>query len=167
MAGETFLSNWVVSDFILPFLLVFAIVFAILEKTKLLGEKHQINAIVSFVIGLIFVAAVFPKQVVGNLVLFLTVSLIVVFVGLLIWGFLSGGEIKVEGGVKKLAAFVLIIALIIAVFWAVGLRVEFFNRVTDFLFYSSWSSEFWLNAAFVVTIAIAMALIWRSTPAGK
>ncbi|MBI4116882.1 hypothetical protein HY449_04010 [Candidatus Pacearchaeota archaeon] len=166
MAGETFLSNWVVSDFILPFVLIFALVFALLEKTKLIGERHQLNAIVAFVVGLIFVAAIFPKQVVGNLVLFLTVSLIVVFVGLLIWGFLSGGEIKVEGGVKKFAAVALIIALIIAVLWAVGLKVEFFNQVTNFLFYSSWSSTFWLNVTFVGVIAIALALILK-TSGGK
>ena len=163
MAGETFLSNWVVSDFILPFILIFALVFALLEKTKLLGERHQLNAIVSFVVGLIFVAAIFPKQVVGNLVLFLTVSLIVVFVGLLIWGFLSGGEIKVEGGAKKLAAVVLILALIIAVLWAVGLKVEFLNQVTNFLFYSSWSSTFWLNAIFIGVISIALALILKNS----
>ena len=56
---ETFLQNWIVAKFVLPFFLVWFIVFAILEKAKPLGEKHQLNALVSTVIGLIFVSAVF------------------------------------------------------------------------------------------------------------
>ena len=71
MAAETILQSTIVSKFILPFLLVFFIVFAILEKTKLLGDgQKQLNALLAFVIGLIFTGAVFPKEVVGNLVLF-------------------------------------------------------------------------------------------------
>jgi len=71
----TFLQSTIVAKFILPFLLVFFVVFAVLEKIKLLGEdKKQLNALVAFVIGLIFVGAVFPKEVVGNLVLFLSIE---------------------------------------------------------------------------------------------
>ena len=53
-------------DVVLPFLLVFAVVFGILEKTKILGtekvgdheySRKNLNAIVSFVLGLLVVAA--------------------------------------------------------------------------------------------------------------
>ena len=160
MAEETFLNNWIVAKFILPFFLIFFILFAILEKTKLLGDgKHTLNAWVSAIIGLVFVSVVFPKEVVGNLILFLTVAMIVIFVSLLLWGFVSGGEIKIEGGMKKLAGIVLIAAVIIAIFWAVGLRVEFLNDVIDFLFYQSWSSTFWTNVLFLGAIAIALAVV--------
>ena len=163
MAEVTFLSNWIVAKFILPFLLIFFILFAILEKTKILGDRtHQLNVFVSLVVGLIFVGVVFPKEVVGNLILFLTVAMIVVFVTLLLWGFVSG-RTEVEGWVKKLAGIVLIIAVVIAIFWAVGLRVEFLNNLIDFLFYSSWSGTFWTNVVFVGAVAIAIAIVLKNT----
>ena len=84
-------SLWIFTQFALPFLLIFAVLYGILEKTKILGDgKHQINAIVSFVVGLIFVSAVHPKEIVGNLILFLTVALVVVFVALYSGDLLKG-----------------------------------------------------------------------------
>ena len=90
---NTILQNWIFSDFIFPLLLVFLVVFAILEKTSALGKNKQIDALVALVIGLIFVGFSYPKLVVSNMILFLVVALIVMFVGLLLWGFISGGEI--------------------------------------------------------------------------
>ena len=146
--------------------LIFFIVFAILEKTKILGDgKHQLNTLVGAVIGLVFVSAVFPKQVTGNLILFLTVAIVVIFVGLLIWGFANGGDASIPGGVKKLAGIAVIIAVIIAVLWAAGLKIEFFNNLFDFLFNSGWSATLWTNASFIVVIAIAAALIWTGAKA--
>jgi len=61
-----FLRDFGLFDIILPFLLVFAVVFGILEKTKILGtekvgdheySRKNLNAIVSFVLGLLVVAA--------------------------------------------------------------------------------------------------------------
>ena len=168
MAEVTFLSNWIIAKFILPFALIFFIFFAILEKTKVLGDgRHTLNAWVSAIIGLIFVTAVFPKEVVGNLILFLTVAMIVVFVTILLWGFISGGDAKIEGWVKKLAGIVLIAAVAIAIFWAVGLRIEFLNNLVDFLFYSSWSSTFWTNVVFIGAIAVAIAIVLKTKGSGS
>src|SRR3989344_4428063 len=89
---ETILQHWIFTSFVFPFLLIFFIVFGILQKSKLFGEAKQLNALIAFVIGLIFVGAVFPKLVVGNLILFLTVAVVVMFVALLLWGFVAGGE---------------------------------------------------------------------------
>jgi hypothetical protein len=167
MAAETILQSTVVSKFILPFLLVFFIIFAILEKTKLLGDgQKQLNALTAFVLGLIFVGAVFPKEVVGNLVLFLSVAMVVVFVTLLLWGFAGGGKGELSGNVKKLAAVGVFVAVFIAVLWAVGVKLAqvntFFNTLVDFLFYQSWSSAFWTNALFIVVIAVALAVVLKS-----
>ena len=167
MAYETFLQTEIVAGFILPFLLIFFIVFAILEKTKIFGEKHQLNALTSFVIGLIFVGAVFPKVVVGNLILFLTIAIVTMFVGLLLWGFTLGGEAQLSNGIKRLLGIVIIISVIIAVFWAVGLRVEFLNNLIDFIFYSSWSGTLWTNVLFVAAIAVALAIAWKGSGGGK
>lgn len=169
MVAETILQSTIVSKFILPFLLVFFIVFAILEKTKLLGDgRKQLNALLAFVIGLIFTGAVFPKEVVGNLILFLTVAIVVVFVTLLIWGFVSGGkEISLDGRTKKILGVGTILSVVVAVFWAMGTKLSgvdsFLGNLSDFLFYQSWSSVFWTNALFLIVIAVALGFMLRKS----
>jgi len=161
MVQETILQHWILAKFIVPFLLMFFIVFAVLERTKVLGEdKKQLNAMLSFVIGLIFVGSVFPKEVVSNLVLFLTVALVIVFIILLLWGFVSGAEkVEVSSGMKKFGAVVIFIAVIIAVLWA----TKSATLVTDLLFRQSWSQSFWTNLSFIVVIAAALAAVWKTS----
>jgi len=158
MAEETILQHWIFTRFAFPFLLMFFIVFAVLEKTKLLGEdKKQLNALISFVVGLIFVSAVYPTLVVSNLILFLTVALVVVFIALLLWGFVFGEkeEFKIKGWMKWVLGVLIGIAVVVAVLWATGVQ----NKVIGLLFNQTWSSAFWTNALFVVVIAIALALV--------
>jgi len=162
MEGETIFQHWIVTQFILPFLLIFTITFAILQKTKVLGDgKKQVDAIVAFVIGLIFVSVIFPKIVVANLILFLTVALIVVFVVLLLWGFISGGSMEKDmftGKAKWVVFGVVVAAVIIALIFAMGIESGLFG----FLFYNSWSSDFWINFFFVAVVVVAIALVLRS-----
>lgn len=155
----TFLQHWIFTQFLFPFLLVFFIIFAILEKTKLFGEgKKQINALTAFVIGLIFVGAIYPKLVVTNMVLFLTVALVVVFVVLLIWGFIFGDEkgfsIKDNKWMKWLLGGISGIALIGGIIWATGLWGE-----TGEFFRQELTQNIITNAAFVLVIAVALALV--------
>ncbi|MCK5149763.1 hypothetical protein KAJ87_02465 [Candidatus Pacearchaeota archaeon] len=159
--ADTIFQHFIVQDFILPFLLIFTLVFAILEKTKLLGDgKKQLNAIVAFVIGLIFVTAVFPKEVVGNLMLFLTVALVIMFVIMLLWGFVFGDikdGFKPEGWMKIGLGLIIGIATIAAVIWAVGIR----GGIIDFLFRQSWSSTFWTNFSFVIIVVLVLVYFIR------
>ena len=79
--SDTIFSSPIFLDIILPFLLVFTLVFAILDKSKLLGEgKKQINAIISLVVGLILIGFPFARNIVVNLIPFLVVSLVILFV---------------------------------------------------------------------------------------
>ena len=158
--AETILQHWIFTEFAFPFLLIFFILFGILEKTKVFGDgKRQLNALVAFVVGLIFVGAVSPKLVVGNLILFLTVAIVVVFIGLLLWGFVSGEEAKIPGKIKPLAGAVVILSVAIALLWALGVQITFFNNIFDFLFRSSWSTDFWTNASFIIVVTMAIALV--------
>ena len=156
--GETILQSEVFSRFILPFFLVFFVTFALLEKTKLFGDgKKQIDAMIAFVIGLIFVSVLYPTLVVNNLILFLTVALVSIFVILLLWGFIFGGEkgFSPEPWMKIALAIVVGIAFIIAIIWATG----FNTQLADYLFRQSWSKAFWTNLGFILAIAIALALV--------
>lgn len=158
----TILQNPVLTNFVYPFLLIFFILFAVLEKSKLFGDKKtQINALISFVISFIFVTAVFPKQVVGNLMLFLGIGLVVIFVVLMLWGFIMGeGGLKIfensPKGLKLAIGIFIIIAVFFAVLWAVGVDT---SSYFDKLFASSWSSKFWNNFVFIVLVVVALAVM--------
>lgn len=156
MADTTFLNYSIISDFLLPFLLVFFIIFAILERTKIFGaDKKQLNALTSFVIGLIFVTAVYPKLVVSNLILFLTVAIVAIFVILLIWGFIFGDtKSPLEHGLVLGLGIIATIVFIGAVIWATGLYNTFGNY-----FSSGTGSAIITNAVFLIVIGIALALV--------
>jgi len=166
MAEETILQHWVFTRFVLPFLLIFFIVFGVLEKTKLFGsDKKQLNALIALVIGLILVGAASPTLTISHLILFLTIAVVVLFVALLLWGFVSGEEgLKFEKAPKALKWFigiVIVIAVIIALLWALGTEASFSGVIFNFLFKSDWSKSFWTNLSFVVVIIIALVLVLR------
>jgi len=161
MAAENVLQSEVLTEFLYPFLLIFFIVFALLEKTQIFGDdKKQVNAMIAFVIGIMFVAAVDTQLLVGNLVVFLSVGVVLVFVVLLLWGFVTGEKAKFEGGggLKIFIAIIIIIAVVIFLFVATGIS----NDAVEWLFESSWSSDVWTNLIFVVIIAAALAVVLKS-----
>lgn len=169
MAAETILQHWLLTDFVLPFLLIFAIIFALLEKSKILGDdKKQINAIIALVVGLIFVGVAFPKLIVGNMVQFLAVAIVIIFVTLLLWGFATGSELKTNimdnRGVKWTFGIVLIIAVILAILWATGTNL---GTDLNFLFGSSWSSGFWTNLIFIAVIVAVVVTVARTASKAK
>jgi len=164
MAIETILQHEVLTSFAYPFLLIVFITFAILVKTKLLGENQQINAAVAFVIAMIFVSAFQPKLIVGDLILFLTVALVVLFVALLLWSFLMGGgdSLKIfenaSNPLKWVFGIIIVIAVTIAVLVATGMG----SSVIDILFKQEWSKSLWTNVAFIVVIVVALALMLKT-----
>jgi len=172
MVQETILQHWIFTEFVLPFLLIFAIVFGVLEKAKFFGGgSKQLHATIAFVIGMIFVSVLAPKLVVANLILFLTVALVTMFVGLLLWGFVAGENgLKFENAPKGLKWFIGIVVAIAAVaglLWAGSVNWDFLGNWFDFLFVSPWSGEFWTNFFFVAVVIVAVALVLKSstTPA--
>jgi hypothetical protein len=162
--SAVFLQNSVFTTIILPFLLIFFIIFAILQKTKVLGsDKSSLDAFVSFVIGLIVVMAFNYSTVINNLVLFLSLSLVVVFVILVLWGFLSGEEgfkLSEHKSFRTILLIIVIIAVILGIFWAFGIPLSGgTNSVTNFLFGQVWSEPFWTNLIFVLLIGAALAIV--------
>ncbi len=160
MADVIFLQNDLFTKFLFPFLLAFFIVFAILERTKLFGEgKKQLNALTAFVIGLIFVTAVYPVLVVNNLILFMTVALVAIFVILMIWGFIMGDYTKFQS--NKILSWILIViagvAFIAAVIWATG----WYSNLANFFSNTGLSQTIATNAVFVIVIAVALALVLK------
>jgi len=155
---ETILQHWIFTRFAFPFLLAFFIVFAILEKTKIFGDgKKQINAMVAFIIGMIFVGVAYTTDVVTNLVLFLTVALITMFIAMLIWGFITG-DAKIEGKpVKIIFGIALAIAIAIALLWATG----YYDEIYNWLFKQTWSKTFWVNFLFIAALLGAVVFAMK------
>lgn len=156
------LQNDVLVEFVYPFLLIFFVVFAVLEKTKIFGDdKKQINALVGLIIGLMFVATTSPRLLVDNLIWFLAVSLIIVFVVMLLWGFVTGGEANFGDfkAMKIIGGILIVLAVLIAVFVFTGI----WDSVYDTLFSQDWSSDLWSNVIFLVVIAGALAAVLAGT----
>lgn len=172
MATSIILQNSLFTTILLPFLLVFLLVFAVLERTKIFGENRtQLNAFISFVIGLIVVAAFNYSSVINNLVLFLSIGLVILFVALLLWGFVSNGEsgfdFKNHTGLRAVFFIVLILAVLLGVLWAFGIPLTGSGSVTDFLFNQVWSQPFWTNLIFIVIVGVLLAVILRMGSGSK
>ena len=154
-AGEIFM------EYILPFLLVFTLTFAILDKTKLLGEgKRQINAIISLVIGIILIGFSTAQQIIVRLIPFFAVSLIVLFVFMLLYGFMSGnkdGDV-LSKGLKIALGIIIGLAVIVAVLWITGA----WDVIYDTLIGKDSAGKIWLNVLLIALIGGAMAIVLSS-----
>ncbi len=154
---DNVLSSEIFLDMILPFLLVFTLVFAILEKTKLLGEeKKQINAIISLVVGLILIAFPMPRDIIVKLMPFLAVVLVILFVFMLLYGFVSGKEKDVlNKGLKITLGIIVGLSVIVAVLWISGAWDYIYQR----LIYEDYAGKVWINVLIIAIIGGAMAVV--------
>ena len=102
-------------EIFLPFLLVFAIVFAVLEKTKIFGEKSNINVVVAFIIGLLLVVQQGVVATINNFLPQVSLIIVVALAFLLVVAMLAGREFE---GLKNwgltAATIIAVIALVLA-----------------------------------------------------
>jgi len=159
--AEPIFTSWIFSDYILPFVLVFTLVFAILEKSKLLGDsKKQVNAIVGLVVGLILISFSFARDMVVMLMPFLAVSIVILFVFMLLYGFVMGkkdGDV-LHKGVKIALAIILGLALITALLLISGI----WDEVYDFLFNREGAGQIWINVLLIAVITGAIIAVVSS-----
>jgi len=161
--AETILSHPFFTELILPFLLVFALIFAILDKTKILGEgKRQINAIISFVIGLLLIAFPFPRSIIVNLMPFLAVVAVILLVFMILYSFATGEkEFKMSKGLKITFGILIGVALIVALLVTTGYWDSFIGAVSG-----GEGSTIATNLLFVIIIIAAIAIVWGSGKGG-
>jgi len=144
-------------EYILPFVLVFTLIFAILQKSKLLGEdKRQINAILGMVIGLILIASPFSRYIVVELMPFLAVFAVVLFVFMLLYGFIGG---KTEGDIlskpwKIVFNIILVVALVSVLLYITG----YWDYTWDFIF-GGGSGQVFVNGFMIIAIAGAIVAV--------
>jgi len=149
-----FLTLPLFKDIILPFVLIFTLVFAILEKSRLLGEdKHQINAIIGFVMAGILITFSTQVEWISQFVIFLVISLMILFVFMLLYGFAYSGKdgFTLGEGYKKLIAGIAFVAVVIATLIITGYSDKAVNFFT--------SDSIGSSILFIVIIAAAIAAV--------
>ncbi|MBU0957329.1 MAG: hypothetical protein KKF56_00815 [Nanoarchaeota archaeon] len=165
MAVETILQAPLFVEIIFPFLLVFVLIFAILEKSKVLGDdKHQINAVVALVVGLIFIAFPYPRSIVVNLMPFLAVVAVIILVFMVLFGFVAAGKegFTMNKGLKITFGVLIAIALVIAVL----VSTDYWDTVID-VFQGESSGTLITTIIFVAIIGGAIAVVLTTGGDGK
>ena len=144
-------------NYILPFVLVFTLIFAILQKTQLLGEgKKQNDSLVALVIGLILIAFPFARDIVVKLMPFLAVSIAILLVFMLGYGFIYQGKVEMHKWLKISLLIIFGLALITAVLFITG----DWNSVYNFVFGGD-SGGFWINILLVIIMAGAIVAVLK------
>jgi len=159
MAGQAgILSSEFFTNVILPFLLVFVIIYAILERTKILGEKKDINAIVGMVFALATVAlpsAFGAVDVIIKIIPIVAVIMVIILAFMLMYGFVGGTNEKgfLSDPWKRFFAIVLGLALLASVLWATGI----FNMVTGQVWASQALQTIILVGSVIAVIAVVLS----------
>lgn len=158
---ETLLSSPYVTELILPFLLVFTLIFAILDKTKILGEgKRQINAIISLVVGLIFVSYTYAVGISIKLIGVMAVIAVIILVFMLLFAFVyHEKEFKMPRGLTITFGVLIAIVLVVSLLVFTG----YWGMITS-AFYEGSGSAFSRNIIFLVII---IGAIWLVLATGK
>jgi len=155
MVAPFFISGFFL-DYILPFVLVFTLIFAILQKSEILGEgKKQNDSIVALVIGLILIAFPFARMIIVKLMPFLAVSIVILLVFMLLYGFVYQGKVNLHKYLKLAFMIIFGLALITMVLYISGS----WDFIYDFLFQRQGSSQIWINVFLIVIMAGAIIAV--------
>lgn len=151
----------ILTGWALPFLLVFVLIFALLEKSKLLGDKRsQIDALVSLAAAILSISVPYSRQVITQLMPWLAVGLVCLFVFFVLYSFIVGDKMFEKGETAWLkyvligivAVFSLGIIFQVTGFWALlDSHTSFFN------------SDFISNTLFVIVLAVLVFWVVKSS----
>jgi len=155
---ENFWTWPIFKDLILPFVLIFALVFAILERSKLLGEgKLQINAIVGFVVAALLTGVSYYVEIIQKLTIFLGVVITILFIFMLLFGFVSGDKegdpFKEYKWMKNTLGVIIFVAFAVAILFITGA----WDKLWDFLKNSDMGGSI-LMIIIVIVLIVAVVL---------
>jgi len=116
---------------IFGFLLVFIIVYSVVNKTKIIWESKFVQLLAAFIISIVFVLAVQPREYIIGIIPWFAVLLVVSFLILAMTGFIGGLEPMAKGIGKGLVVLLLVIFLILAYFVFSSIFQPFVSEVKD------------------------------------
>jgi len=126
------LKSFGIYETVLPFLLITAGTYAIFTKYKPFGEVRGVNAIISTIIGLVFITFAKAVSFINMLIPFMTIFLIMIILALLIFAFIGlKGETLAGVFQKQPAAYLIIFGIFI--FIVVIVYSFVFPEVTIFI----------------------------------
>jgi hypothetical protein len=162
MADVGILGSPFFTNVVLPFLLIFVLVYAILDKSKILGEKKDINAIVSLVFALTTVAlpsAFGAVDVIIKIIPIVSVIIVIILAFMLTYGFVGGTK---EGVLNDpwhvFFAIVVGLALLASVAWSTGLL----GYVTQ----QAWASQALQTFLIIASVVAVIAIVTSSGGTG-
>ncbi len=100
-------------EMLLPFILIFSIIFAVLQATKILGGKKNIDAIIGIVFGLLLIRSTVAVDAINRFLPSVSLAVLVILMVLLVLGVFLGGKVEWAGGMKSIA----VVLSIIIVLW--------------------------------------------------
>lgn len=158
MVEPFFISPFFI-EYVLPFVLVFTLIFAILQKTKLLGDNtKQVDAIIGAVIGLFLIAFPMARGIVVLLMPFLAIFLVILFVFLLLIGFIvaeKDGDPLKNKWLKIVVGGIVVVSLIAFLLIITGQ----WSLIIDYLFYSNSGRTIIINVVLIMIIAGAIVAV--------
>ena len=160
MAGQTIFRGAIdffirlgIYDVVLPFLLIFTIVFAILDKTRILGKKKDINAVVALAFGLLTVGVPMAIKVMLNIIPIIAIIIVILLGWILTYGFIGGYKEGMELSIlwRRTFQIILILAFIGAIAWATGT----WNIISD----KPWASQIGQTIILVGAMVAVFAIV--------
>jgi hypothetical protein len=157
MIWSSFLTEW-----ILPFLLIFVIIFALLEKSNLFGEgKQQIDSLVSLSAAILSVSVPYSRQVIVELMPWLGVGLVCLFVFFVMYSFIVGDKLFEEAKWLKYTLLAIVAIFVFGVIFQVTGFWTFVTSKTD-----SFSSDMFISILLVVIAIVSVGWVVKDKSAG-
>ena len=157
MAAPFFINPFFL-NYILPFVLVFTLIFAILQKTEILGAgKKQNDSIVALVIGLILIAFPFARNIVVQIMPFLAVSIAILLVFMLGYGFIYQEKVEMHKWLKITLMAIFGLGLITVILMVTGV----WDKIYEFLFGKGDVGQIWINVLLILTMAGAIIAVLK------
>ena len=148
-----FLKDFGFFDIVLPFLLIFAITFAVLEKTEIFGkDKKNINSMIAFVIGLLFVTVPKVVTVVQEALPNIGIMLVVLMSFMMLVGFFVVQSDKGEHFFEKQV----FLKWLFIIFVLVGVSIIFMDAIGWWEDIWEGGGDFWSSTAGVTILFLAI-----------
>lgn len=151
---DAILGNDALFEIVLPFILIFTIIFAVMQTTKVLGGKKNIDAIISLVFGLLLIRNQTIVETINRFLPNISLLIVVILMILLVVGVFAGGY-EWSSGIKGLAA----VLAVIVVLWIFG--ASYWSRFGIPNLFSGLSSETRGILAFLAILVVVIFFVTR------
>ncbi|MFH1592876.1 MAG: hypothetical protein ABIB47_05925 [Candidatus Woesearchaeota archaeon] len=152
------LGNDSLFDIVLPFVLIFTIVFAIMQSTKILGGKKNIDAIIALVFGFLLIRNGVVVSTINRFLPNVALLIVVLLMILLVVGVFVGEDYGWSSGMKGLAA----VLAVIVVLWIFG--ESYWSRYGIPNIFAGLSSE---TKGVLTFLAVLIIIVFFVTREGK